>query len=379
VRGVQGLMAHAGDGAARLRPVPSAVVMQPTTTCNLACDYCYLPARPNQHMAPAVAHRVAAAVNRWVGDGHLVRVFWHCGEPLVAGRDRLADLMAPFAASVVHGVQTNATLIDDRWCEFFLDRGIEVSISIDGPEELDVHRVQRGGRPAHSRIMAGIAALRRNDVPFGALAVVTDPTPDAARRLYDFFADLGARRLGVSLQQSLSPTRCPRDGADYEEFWLALLEAWLDNPVVRIREIDHCIDDAFRLLNDPERNGAADVDPLPAVGWDGEVVLTAPELLGLRGPDDLPFSSGNVLETPLDAIIATAAERSPWLAAHLAAAQECLDTCPYGAICPGPSPAPSWFETGTLTTGPTEHCRGAVIAAAEAITLPLLRRAARPA
>ena len=41
---------------------------------------------------------------------------WHGGEPLAAGREHLAALIAPFGPEVEHHVQTNATLIDDEWC-----------------------------------------------------------------------------------------------------------------------------------------------------------------------------------------------------------------------------------------------------------------------
>jgi hypothetical protein len=44
--------------------VPSYVIMQPTTLCNLDCLYCYLPHRAaNRRMPVAVARAVAATVN----------------------------------------------------------------------------------------------------------------------------------------------------------------------------------------------------------------------------------------------------------------------------------------------------------------------------
>src|SRR5690242_1418708 len=92
--------------------VPTYVVMQPTTLCNLDCTYCYLPFRAlDGRMPVAVASAVAASVNEWAADDHRFSVVWHGGEPLAAGRTALAELMAPFQG-VEHHVQTNATLID---------------------------------------------------------------------------------------------------------------------------------------------------------------------------------------------------------------------------------------------------------------------------
>jgi uncharacterized protein len=69
--------------------VPSYVIMQPTTLCNLDCSYCYLPHRAHdRRMAPAVAEATAATVNTWAAQAPRFSVVWHGGEPLAAGRAR---------------------------------------------------------------------------------------------------------------------------------------------------------------------------------------------------------------------------------------------------------------------------------------------------
>src|SRR3954466_1051264 len=142
--------------------VPRYVVMQPTTLCNLDCAYCYLPFRAADRRMPVpVAEAVAASVNPWAAAGRLWGV-WHGGEPLSAGRERLAALIAPFGPGVEHHVQTNATLIDDAWCEFFTEHKIRVSVSVDGPEARNGDRITRGGKPAYDRIMRGVEALHRH-------------------------------------------------------------------------------------------------------------------------------------------------------------------------------------------------------------------------
>ena len=55
-----------GRGMRGIATVPSYVVMQPTTLCNLDCAYCYLPhPRARPRMPVAVAEAVAASVNPW--------------------------------------------------------------------------------------------------------------------------------------------------------------------------------------------------------------------------------------------------------------------------------------------------------------------------
>nr|BFE66741.1 hypothetical protein GCM10020092_000420 [Actinoplanes digitatis] len=215
-----------------IAPVPTYVVMQPTTLCNLDCSYCYLPFRQvDRRMSVEVAQAVAASVNPWSRTGRF-SVVWHGGEPLAAGRAHFADLLAPFDAGVEHHVQTNATLIDDAWCEFLADRQIRVSVSVDGPEARNGDRVTRGDRPAYDRIVRGIDALRRHGIPFSALCVVGRPEPGLATELYDYFLDLGCDVLGINVEElegvNKRDNRHPAGAVT--AFWAELVGAWRRDP-----------------------------------------------------------------------------------------------------------------------------------------------------
>ena len=134
-------MAEQWSGMRGIADVPTYVVMQPTTLCNLDCSYCYLPFRSaDRRMPVAVAAAVAGSVSSFAAAGRF-SVVWHGGEPLATGRDHLAALIAPFDPAVEHHVQTNATLIDDAWCEFFAEHEVRVSVSVDGPEARNGERI----------------------------------------------------------------------------------------------------------------------------------------------------------------------------------------------------------------------------------------------
>src|SRR5262249_45555017 len=159
-------------------------------------------------------------------------------EPLAAGRAHLGELMAPFRG-VEHHVQTNATLIDDAWCEFFRDRDIHIGLSIDGPRTLTAQRVLRGGQAAFERIMAGIGALKRTGLDCASLCVVSAPGPGIAAGLYQFFADLGVRVLGVNLeeQEGVNLRSNAHDDVAVRAFWAELTAAWRADPRVEVREV----------------------------------------------------------------------------------------------------------------------------------------------
>jgi len=62
-------MTTAWTGMRGIASIPTYVVMQPTTLCNLDCSYCYLPFRSaDKRMPVEVATAVAASVNELARD-----------------------------------------------------------------------------------------------------------------------------------------------------------------------------------------------------------------------------------------------------------------------------------------------------------------------
>jgi uncharacterized protein len=344
--------------------------MQPTTLCNLDCSYCYLPHRAlDRRMPVEVARAVAGSVNPWASADTRFSVVWHGGEPLAAGRAHLAALMAPFV-QVEHHVQTNATLIDDAWCEFFNGHDMRVSVSVDGPAELNGDRVNRGGVPAYDRILRGIEALRRNGIEFSALCVVSAPRPGLAKKLYAYFLELGCDVLGFNIEEQEGVNSRPNDfGAEaVRTFWAEVVDAWRADPRIHVREIEWTLRYAGAVLD-----GSADevlpraLDPIPTVATDGRVFLLSPELAGFTDPRYGDFSSGNVLTTPLCEILGVAVDSAPWLPEYLAGVEACRASCPYFGFCGGAHAANRYFEHGRFDGTLTNHCRNSKIQLLEGV------------
>jgi uncharacterized protein len=362
-------MADRWSGMCGISSVPTYVVMQPTTLCNLDCAYCYLPFRGDDRRMPVeVAQAVATAVDPWARNGRF-SVVWHGGEPLAAGREHLAALFAPFGPGVEHHVQTNATLIDDAWCEFFIEHQVRVSVSVDGPLERNGDRVTRGGKPAYARIMRGIEALQRHEIPFSALCVVGQPRPGLATELYGYFLELGCEVLGINVEElegvNSRPNRHP--AADVTAFWAELVAAWRQDPRIHLREVEWSLRFAGAVLD-----GTADevlprqLDPIPTIAQDGFVVLLSPELAGFTDPVYGDFTSGNVLTTGLGEILSGAAS-TPWIAEFLRGVEACRSSCAYFGFCGGAHAANRYFEHGRFDVTETDHCRNSKIRLLEGV------------
>jgi uncharacterized protein len=286
-------------------------------------------------------------------------VVWHGGEPLAAGREHFAELLAPFDPAVEHHVQTNATLIDDAWCAFFAERQIRVSVSVDGPAVRNGERVTRGKQPAYDRIRRGIEALRRHDLGFSALCVVGRPEPGLATELYDYFLDLGCDVLGINVEEleGVNTRLNNYPERSVTAFWAELMSAWRRDPRIHLREVEWSLRYVAAVLD-----GTADallprrLDPIPTVAHDGSVVLLSPELAGFHDPRYGDFTSGNVLTTPLGDILDGALD-TPWIREFMDGVEGCRAACPYFGFCGGAHAANRYFEHGRFDATETDHCR----------------------
>ncbi|WP_370949316.1 cyclophane-forming radical SAM peptide maturase AmcB [Amycolatopsis sp. cg5] len=349
---------------------PESVIMQPTTLCNLDCRYCYLPFRRRRLEMPlSVARAVATSVEAWTHT-QTIEICWHGGEPLAIGMERLGRLMDCFAGlDVAHGIQTNGTLIDDGWCEFFTERQVHVGVSVDGPAADNEQRVTLAGNATFERTLRGIAKLIEHHHEVSIIAVVSDPTPARAHRLLEFAATLGISQLGINLeeQEGVNEVSNARDLEMVIEFWTALTNAWAANPSLRVREINRALTYLGHVLDQHDLTRMPGfIDPLPTIAHDGAVTLISPELAGFSSARLGPFSCGNVLDSPLDELLEHGL-RSRWVNEFRDGVSACQASCAYFGFCGGGQPANRHFEHGRFDNTLTNYCRNSKIALLEGV------------
>ena len=349
---------------------PKTIVVQPTTLCPMDCTYCYLLERHlKQEMTPQVASAIADGIGMsW----EPVEVVWHGGEPLAVGLERFVELLQPFeslrqAGRVRHKIQTGGGRpITDAWCDVFEQYELAVGVSIDGPRELNHHRVDRGGSPMFDRTIAGVETLKRRGLPFTVLAVVGQDGTGQATRVLDFMRDLGTSWVGFNIEA--------KEGANADgqtpsidrarQFWRDTFEWCRSNTDVTVREVSNLF--GFLGLTQEQRDADSLHDPIPTIAWNGDVVLLSPELLGVRSITYDDFIAGNVLANNL-ATIVQRADELPYVQEFTTALQDCKQACEFFAFCQGAHAGNRFFEHGTFAATETDHCRNSV----QAPVLPL--------
>lgn len=346
-----------------IAPQASLVVMQPTTLCNLNCGYCYLPDRAKRReMSVEVAEAVAASLYSQPAD-HVVELCWHGGEPLAIGLDRITRLWEVFeplrtAGRLVHSLQTNATLISDVWCDVFERYDIKVGVSIDGPQHLNRHRVDRAGRESYGRTVGGIDRLRGRGIDFSAIAVV-NPGEVIATEVLDLLAAIGASSIGINMEEreGVNLGRSLPAASAARGFWTDTIEWALTHPDVEVRELER-VGSYLRMIRGGgrERWESYRFDPLPTVAFNGDVVLLSPELAGIKDGHYGDFIAGNVRHQSLDEILA-GASRLRYVAEFLDGLEACRRTCEFFDFCRGAQAGNRYFENGRFDTTETNYCR----------------------
>lgn len=184
--------------------IPSAfhIMTKPAgAICNLDCKYCYFLSK--EMMYPGSRFRMADAlletfVKQYIEAQQVseVNFAWQGGEPTLMGLDffkRVIHYQQKHTrpGMVIHNaLQTNSTLLDDDWCQFFKDNNFLIGISIDGPQELhDAYRVNKGGAGSFAQVMRGWRLLVKHGVEFNVLCTVHAANQDHPLDVYRFFRD----------------------------------------------------------------------------------------------------------------------------------------------------------------------------------------------
>ena len=349
------------------------VVVQSTSLCNLDCSYCYLPDRQKKRvfdldMLPLLMQRILESPFA----GPEFSLVWHAGEPLTlptgwydqatAIINRSLEQFGAQDIQLDQHVQSNATLINDAWCDCFRRNRIVVGISVDGPEHIhDAHRRFRNGRGSHALAMKGIEALHRNDVPFHCISVVTADAMEQPEAMYRFFRDNGIREVGFNVEEQEGiHTSSSMQGSEMEAKYRTFLHAFWslseqDGYPVILREFDQVIS----LIQGNQRMTQNELNrpfSILSVDWQGNFSTFDPELLSVASDRYGTFNLGNLQDLSL--VESTETEQFRRLLLDMSSGVEsCHQGCEYFGLCGGGNGSNKFWEHGSLASSETNSCR----------------------
>lgn len=236
--------------------------------CNLDCTYCYylekeqlFPQGENFKMPPEV---LDAYIRKYIESQKTQEVTfaWQGGEPTLLGLPyfrRIVELQKKYGGPrrINNTLQTNGTLLDDDWCQFFKEHHFLIGLSIDGPRHLhDEYRVDKKQKPTFDRVMRGLDLLKKYQVEFNTLTVISASNVRHPIEVYDFLREVGSgyiqfiplvERLPAEAGRGLSFAEPPEPGQpssevtrwsvpseSYGDFLIAIFDEWVRRDVGKV-------------------------------------------------------------------------------------------------------------------------------------------------
>ena len=170
-----------------------------SSLCNLSCEYCFYRdvSEHREHLGFGIMEKDTAEIlikkALEYASGQSVAFAFQGGEPTLAGLDyfrffvdtvnRLNTKNSP----VFYGMQTNGTLIDGEWADFLHDNRFLVGLSLDGDLEGNKFRKKPSGQNSFYKILSAADILKKHNVDFNILTVLTGYCAENGERIYRFF------------------------------------------------------------------------------------------------------------------------------------------------------------------------------------------------
>ncbi len=363
------------------------IILQPTSYCNLDCDYCYL---PDRHLKNHMALDLLDPIMKAIFDSPFTTIdfslCWHAGEPLAAGLEFYRQAFAQIEACgekynhrqlwFDHSFQSNGILINQAWCDLFKQYPVHVGISLDGPAFLhDKHRKTRTGLGSHAATMRGIEWLQKNDICHSVIAVLTEESLDYPDEIFHFFRDHNLLDVGFNMEETegINTESSLNKQGTLQRYRQFLKRFWQlssgSKPEFRVREFE-CL---CSLIYTEDRLDHTDMNlPFAIVSIDhrGNFSTFDPELLAIKTPQYGDFILGNVLKDSFEAVCQTEKFQSIYSDMNQGV-EKCRQTCDYFGLCGGGAGSNKFWENGSFNSTETLACRFRIQEVAEVVIASL--------
>lgn len=199
------------------------LVINLTNQCNLSCQYCYefgedkvaTPEGKPKFMDFDTAKQSVDFLFREAADRKSVHITFFGGETLMNFPllkqvvDYSRDAAATRGVTIDYSLTTNATLLRPDIIEYLTDNAIGVTVSMDGPKEMnDQLRVFANGKGSYDIIVPKVKELlkRHNTRPIAARVTLTSGVTDVKKIFHHLKHELGFHEVGFA-PVTTSPNR----------------------------------------------------------------------------------------------------------------------------------------------------------------------------
>lgn len=195
-------------------------IILPTDECNLNCSYCYARKGHNKMSDKTLSNSVdfvSTIFEELHMSGH---VEWHASEPMmmpISFFERAEAMLEGRGCNNRRIMCTNLTLLDTEWATFIKKHNYSISTSLDGDRFL--HDYNRGAG-TFDRVIKSMAILKKHDINFGNIAVLSEHSAAHADELYPFFRYAGLNfKLNIESPNTFPTTTLKAMLRVFEDWW----------------------------------------------------------------------------------------------------------------------------------------------------------------
>lgn len=163
-------------------------IVELTEDCNLGCTFCLRPSFNKPKMSLETLEGVIREILRFSSDR--ADFVWHGGEPLILGLDFYKNLLKyqekykKEGVLIRNNIQSNLTLLNQEFTDFFNENEFSIGTSIQGPEEVhNKTRIDKAKRGTYGRVVEKINKLLPNKP--SAICVLTKEILGKEKETYE--------------------------------------------------------------------------------------------------------------------------------------------------------------------------------------------------
>ena len=187
----------------------NSLIIKTSECCNLNCDYCYIDnTNKIKTIDIKIIEKTIIKYIEYIKSKRLkssyLYIVWHGGEPLTCGIQfykKIVNLEKKILLNykgfkIFNSIQTNGTLINKEYAEFFKLNNFGIGVSIDGPKAFhDIHRKDTKGKGTFDKIAENLKILKSYNIKYSAICVIGKESLSHENEYYEVFKDLGVSEV----------------------------------------------------------------------------------------------------------------------------------------------------------------------------------------
>lgn len=216
-----------------------------SSSCNMRCEYCFYEDVSSHRsvknygfMSLDTAEALIRSAFSSVDSGGEIMFAFQGGEPTLIGLSFFQSFVdlehrhAKPGVTVHHAIQTNGSLLDASWAQFFHNNDFLVGLSIDGTKEIhDLYRLDASRTGTWKSSTKALKILQKHQVEVNILCVVTTQCARFPQKVYQSLKKLGVNYLQFipcmdAIDDARGDSPFSLSPSTYGSFLCGLFDAW---------------------------------------------------------------------------------------------------------------------------------------------------------